>query len=430
MRISVNLPEAERDSTRPSDRTPRTPRATLPELAPARVHRIAVVRALQLGDLLAAVPALRAVRRRYPRAEITLIGLPWAAAFASRYSAYVDRFLTFPGWPGIIECEYDQRRTDAFVREQRDYGYDLALQMHGSGGASNPFTLALGARVTAGYYEGTPPAGLTLAAPYPDDQPEPLRQLWLARLVGCRSLSPRPEFPLTPADEAEARALLGPLEGDADDADDVDDAGPGAPMIGVHVGARPPSRRWAPERFASLADALVERHGARIALTGGPDEADLIAATQRHMRFPSVSLAGKTSLGGLAAVLARLTLFVSNDTGAAHVAYAVGTPSVTIFGPADVRRWAPLGASRHAIVRVPVECSPCSYWECPIDHRCLGRVTPDLVLAACDRVMRATSRRSSSRPHPPLEWSVGLAEAAGAGETRRPEHMTPKGATA
>jgi ADP-heptose:LPS heptosyltransferase len=95
-----------------------------------------------------------------------------------------------------------------------------------------------------------------------------------------------------------------------------------------------------------------------------------------------VNMAGKTSLGGLAALIDRLDLFISNDTGPAHIAYALGTPSITIFGPADYRRWAPLVQSLHRIVRHPVACSPCGYWDCPIDHRCLRKVYPGSLIEA------------------------------------------------
>jgi ADP-heptose:LPS heptosyltransferase len=99
------------------------------------------------------------------------------------------------------------------------------------------------------------------------------------------------------------------------------------------------------------------------------------------MRHQPLDLAGKTSLGGLAALIARMRLFIGNDSGPAHLAEAVGTPSVTLFGPTDPRRWAPLDQRAHPIVREPVGCSPCAYSDCPIDHRCLRRITPDEVIA-------------------------------------------------
>jgi len=371
-------------------------------------RRIAVVRMLQLGDMLVAIPALRALRAGLPRAEITLIGLPWAESFARRYRGYVDRFVPFPGYPGIAEAPYDAERTACFLAAQRAYGYDLAVQMHGSGGDSNPFALDLGARVTSGYYAGSrAPDGLEPAAPYPDDLPEVVRNLGLIRLLDCPDLGGGLEFPLGEADRAEAArllALLGPKDG---------------PWVALHPGARSPARRWPPDRFAAVADHLIRDHGARIVLTGSADEVETarqvaegiphpplphaglhpwltgppdptrgsdgpahsLRARERGGRTRILDLAGHTSLGGLAAVLARLDLFIGNDTGPAHLAEAVGTPTVRVFGPADPLRWAPLDRRRHPIVRHAVACSPCAYWECPIDHRCLNLLDPARVVA-------------------------------------------------
>src|SRR5947209_18092225 len=100
-------------------------------------QRIAIFRALQLGDLLQAIPALRAIRTGFPKAEITLIGLPWAKSFTQRYDRYIDRFVEFVGFSGISEVEVIPSRIASFIQEQQVYGYDLAIQMHGSGRTSN-----------------------------------------------------------------------------------------------------------------------------------------------------------------------------------------------------------------------------------------------------------------------------------------------------
>src|SRR5437899_6359132 len=150
------------------------------------IERIAIFRALYLGDLLLAVPALRSIRARFPQAEITLIGLPWAAAFAWRFSGCIDRFVEFVGYPGIDEVEVEPERTRNFLAEQRAYGYDLVIQMHGSGSTSNACALALAGRVTAGYYQDRPIEGLALGLPYPKDGPEVMRNLGLAQLLGCQ----------------------------------------------------------------------------------------------------------------------------------------------------------------------------------------------------------------------------------------------------
>ncbi len=337
--------------------------------------RIAIFRALQLGDMLVAVPALRAIRAGFPHAEITLIGLPWAASFARRFRRYVDRFVEFVGFPGIDEVEVVPERTARFLTRQHAYRYDLVIQMHGSGQASNAFALALGGSMTVGYYEGTMPAQFTLGAPYPHNQPEVLRNLGLAKLLGCPSYDARLEFPLCNEDRAEAAMLLRRLPR-AD-----------RPWIGLHAGARPPARRWPVEYFASVGDRFARLYNAQVILTGGPDEKSTVQKVMELMKTRPLSVAGETSLGGLTALISELDLFISNDTGPAHVANAIDTPSVTIFGPADYLRWAPLDQVRHPIVRRPVKCSPCDYWECPIDHRCLRWVTPEMVVETAERLL-------------------------------------------
>ena len=335
-------------------------------LTPPR--RIAILRALQLGDLLVAVPAFSAIRKHFPEAEITLIGLPWAASFVHRYSHYLDRFVAFAGYPGIQEQPFKAKHTAHFLAEQRNYHYDLVIQMHGSGQASNALALDLGAKQTVGYYEGTQPPGLTQGAPYPHDKHEIWRNLGIASLLGCSHLDPHLEFPLFEEDHAEAAALLRSLPR------------AGRPWIALHSGSRPPARRWPIEYFAAVANNLVQRFNAQIILTGSPDEEQTVQAVLAHIKSPALNLAGKTSLGGMAALMSKLDLFISNDTGPSHIACAVDTPSITLFGPADFRRWAPLDTIRHPFVRRPVACSPCGYWKCPIDHRCLRWLSPEMVL--------------------------------------------------
>ena len=361
-------------STPPLQHLPNVSHQSIP--AKNTVKRIAIFRALQLGDMLQAIPAIRAIRSGFPNAEITLIGLPWAEFLIQRFPAYLDRFAAFAGFPGITEVAVDPERTARFIEDQRAYGYDLAIQMHGSGRISNGFVLALEAGMTVGYYEDQPPAQLTLGAPYPDDQPEALRNLGLAKLLGCPVAAPSLEFPLFEQDYREAAELLHRLPST------------GGPRIGLHTGARVPARRWPEAYFASLADELARRYNAQILLTGAANESETISKVIACMRTQPVNLVGKTSLGGLAALIRLLDLFISNDTGPAHLAYALVTPSITIFGPADDRRWAPLQQSHHLIVRHPVACSPCAYWECPfIDHPCLSHITSAQVMTVADKLL-------------------------------------------
>ena len=338
------------------------------------VRRLAIVRALHVGDLLLAVPALRALRTGFPAAEITLIGLPWAQDFVSRFRRYVDRLREFPGYPGLLEVDAVPARTRAFLDEERAHRYDLVVQMHGNGRASNPFALELGAKRVVGYYETSPPDGLWLGARYPDDRHEIERDLGLAKLLGLPGDDVRLDFPLFEDDIRTATSLLSPID-------------PSRLTVGLHVGARPPARRWPIERFAAVGDALAERFGAQIVVTAGPGEEGAARATGGAMAHPSLNLAGQTTLGSLAAVIRHCALFISNDTGPAHLAVAVDTPSVTVFGPADRRRWAPLDQTRHPIAFQDVDCSPCPHWECPIDHRCLRRVEAAQVIALANHLI-------------------------------------------
>ncbi len=347
------------------------------------VQRIAIFRGLYLGDFLVAVPALRAIRKRFPDAEITFIGLPWAKELVRRYDRYLDRFVEFVGYPGIREVATNEERIRAFIAEQQLYGYDLAIQMHGSGGSSNPFVHTLGARMTAGSYEGEQPAFLDFGAIYPQDEHEVWRNLRLAEMLGCTELQTELEFPLFEEDHVEATTLLRDLP-HAD-----------RPWIGLHPGARPPARRWPAEYFALVADELARRFNAQIVITGGPGEEAIVQNVIERVHVPVLNLTGKTSLGGLAGVISMLDLFISNDTGPAHLSHAVERPSITLFGPADYARWAPLDTVLHPTLRRIVECSPCGYWECPIDHRCLRWLTPSMVIGQAERFLNSNSKHIS-----------------------------------
>lgn len=350
-------------------------RETVPIPARHNILRIAVIRALHLGDFLLAVPAFRSLRAGFPRAEISLIALPWSRPFVDRFHRYLDRHVEYVGYPGLGEVEMDPARVRQFLDEQRDYAYDLVVQMHGSGDSSLPFALALGGRLTAGYYSGRRPTDLTIGRPYPADQPEVLRNLGLAHMLGCPDTGTDLDFPLLDEDREGLVRAVPRL------------ARYPRPWFGLHPGARPDARRWPPEYFGRVGTELLERYGGTIFVTGGPGEDETVREVRQRVGGRSVNLAGRTSLGSLAALISMLDLYISNDTGPAHMAVALDTPSITIFGPADHRRWSPLDAERHPVVRHPVACSPCTHWTCPIDHRCLRRLRPEVVLEAVERLL-------------------------------------------
>lgn len=317
-----------------SSRAGQPPLPPLPD--PTSVRKIAVFRAIFLGDLLCATPALGALRSRFPDAEISLIGLPWAADLVRRLPS-LDRLEAFPGYPGLPEVPYDAGRTEAFFARTRAYGYDLAIQLHGSGGIGNGFVRDLGAAATLGYRLDPNDDRVTLGLPWDPDEHEAARWLRLVGVVGATTDTVRYDFPIADDEIATATTLLAPMAGHG-------------PLIGLHVGAKEEARRWPVASFATLADRLWREHGARIVLTGGDPERDLTAAVASASHGPSLDLAGKTDLGVFAAVIAGLDLLVTNDTGASHLAAASGIPSVVLFGPSRPYQWAPPDHDRHTVV--------------------------------------------------------------------------------
>ncbi|MGE4336722.1 MAG: glycosyltransferase family 9 protein [Pigmentiphaga sp.] len=333
------------------------------------IHCIAVLRALQLGDLLCCVPALRALRAAYPRAHISLIGLPGARELAQRFERYIDELLVFPGIAAFPEQSAREAELPAFYAEARARHFDLALQLHGSGAQSNAVVRRLGARYWAGF---VPDAGQAVAGwrlPWPDDLPEPRRYTALIRHLGFPVQDETLELPVSADEIAAARRLL--LE---------HELAPARTIV-LHGGARLASRRWPAECFAQVADALT-RNGWQIALTGAAPDAPIVRDIAARCRLAPVDLCGRTSLGVLAALLGQVRLLIANDTGISHVAAAVGAPSVIVACGSDAARWAPLNRTLHHVLAAPVSCRPCAHRVCPTGHECATAITPAHLMAS------------------------------------------------
>lgn len=331
--------------------------------------KIAVFRALQLGDLLCAIPALRAIRAAYPEARVALIGLPWARELAMRFSRYFDGFLEFPGFPGMPERSPDVSSIPRFFDKASSEKFDLVLQMHGSGELSNPLAVLMGGALTAGFYRpGHYRPDAQRFFPWRDDEHEVLRWLRLVRELGIEERGSELEFPLAGRDWTEWRALrLGDY-------------------AVLHAGSQLASRRWPAERFAEVGDALAAQ-GFQVVLTGAGSERQVTAKVRQAMREPAVDLAGRTTLGGLAALIARARLVVCNDTGVSHVAAATRTPSVIVACGSDPKRWAPLDHERHRVLYEEVACRPCAHAECPIGHLCALAVSARRVVEETRRAL-------------------------------------------
>jgi heptosyltransferase-2 len=294
------------------------------------------------------LPALRALRDRYPDAEITVLAKPWVADL-------------YQGWRIV---PYNGFRWE-LIRQLRREQFDLAVLFPNSFSSAAIAWLA-GAKRIVGYDRD----GRGLLIPYPIELPAPGHELYyyLELLKRAGIIDAVPEVTEILFDgNAEARARGEAL---------FRAAGIELPVVGVSPGAAFGSaKRWLPERFAEAAKRL----GGSVAVFGSPAEQDLCdeVATQAGGH----SFAGSTTLREFIDMVAACRVFLCNDSGAMHIAYAVGVPSVTIFGPTNEFATGPTGSTAR-IVREPVECAPCGLRECPIDHRCMARVTVDRVVRA------------------------------------------------
>lgn len=308
-------------------------------------ERIVILRALQLGDLLNAVPAFRALRAAFPNSHIALVGLPWSEEFVRRFHAYLDEFIRFPGIPGFPEQPPDVAGWPAFLSAMQARSFDLVIQMQGSGEIANTLVSLWGAKKSAGFYlpgQYCPDPNYFLA--YPEHEPEAWRHLRLMEFLGISLQGDELELPIFQEDWNAFQKL-------------EERHGLQKNYVCIHPGSRGRERRWPPQHFAVVADRLAER-GYQVVLTGTEAEANLTASVALHMHAAAIDLAGKTNLGTLGAVVSRAQLVVSNDTGISHVAAALKTPSVILFPIPESNRWAPRNERLHKRIWQAMPLSP------------------------------------------------------------------------
>ncbi|MGA5699315.1 glycosyltransferase family 9 protein [Peterkaempfera bronchialis] len=338
-----------------------------------------MLRALGLGDLLTAVPALRALRRAHPGREIVLAA-PARLAEAAAATGAVDR---------VLPAEAPGRG----VPERLDWTGpppETAVDLHGNGPPSRQLLQRLQpGRLLAFAHPDTPDSPDTPGTP---DTPTGRAPQWRddehERIRWCRLLT----WYGIPADPDDLRITApGP-------------ASPAPDAIVLHPGADAGARRWPAARFAEVAAALTAR-GRRVVVTAGPGEAQLARQVADLAGLPAAQVLGAPgglTFGGLAAVLAQARALVVGDTGPAHLATALGTPSVVLFGPVAPRLWGPPALTRHRALWHPDPGSPLrpgdAHGRRP-DRRLL-RITPAEVLDALD-ALPAPAAAWRPRPGPP-----------------------------
>ncbi|TWR31537.1 glycosyltransferase family 9 protein [Mucilaginibacter pallidiroseus] len=306
------------------------------KLPPSEIKKIAVFRALQLGDMLCIIPAIKALRNAYPDANIVLLGLPWGKSFTERFNTYFDGFIHFPGYPGLPEQELNPKDFTAFLKRIQDEEFDLVLQMQGNGSIINPMIELFGAKYTAGYTtQGhyAPDSGLFMQ--YPNEGHEIDRHIKLMEFLGIESQGNDLEYPLTTADYNALDELHL----------DIEPKG----YVCVHPGSRGSWRQWPVQYFAALADYCIEQ-GLKVVLTGIPQEAEIIDAVIGHMRHEPINTVGKTSMGAVAVLIQNAAMLISNCTGVSHIASAFKTPSIVISMDGEPHRWGPLDTRVHRTI--------------------------------------------------------------------------------
>ncbi len=355
----------------------------------ATIRRILVVKLDHIGDFITSLPALRALRARFPGARITALVAPASVAMA-RQEASIDEVLEFTffhqrsveGQAAVTDQDYA-----ALGARLAPYGFDMAidLRMHLE---TRPVLRHSGAGFLVGYdQEGRYPwldvrlewDADAQSRPKPAHVSERLLSLVDAAAQACRALPP---FAVPAVRDAASVAPLARLPADF----------LAKRLVCIHPSVGNPIRRWAPANFAALIDLLADAEDIHAVLIGSADEQacarEVLGAVVAQDRV--ISLVGSLSLAELAEVMSACVLFVGNNSGPKHLAASLGVPTLGIHsGVVDAQEWAPLGGAAMALQR-KVVCSPCYLAfesECPRGMACLTGIKPRDALAACRRLL-------------------------------------------
>jgi heptosyltransferase II len=373
----------------------------LKELKPGTIDRLLVRGTNWVGDAVMSLPALKLLRQVFPSAHISLLVLPWVSGIYEGQQ-FVDKVLTYDrsgrhhGMAGRIRL----------IRELRREPFDVAILFQ------NAFEAALLTRLAgipfrAGYDRDG--RGWLLSHPVPvDPRVTRLHQAYyyldlVEQLVG----RPRQSLQIQGSHE-NFTSNRGPWpdisikvqssrQGIAREKLERMGLNLQKKLVGVNPGAFYGSaKRWFSERYAALLDRLIRNLLVEIAVFGAPNELAIAQTIQSQMLSHAVILTGKTDLAELIAMISLCDLFITNDSGPMHLAAALGIPTLAIFGPTDEIATGPLSPAA-VVLKKRVECSPCLLRECPIDHRCMTRMTVDEVFEQAERMLRMPAGAAPAR---------------------------------
>jgi heptosyltransferase-2 len=341
------------------------------------IERVLIRGTNWIGDVVMTLPAVAAVRRTWPGAQVAVLAKPWVAE-VYRLSPDVDEVVVFqdPGRHGGIPGKL------RLANELRRRRFDCAILFQNAIEAAILARLA-GIPLRAGYNSD----GRGLLLTHAVRRTQAIRQvhqidyyLEMVRALGCPSAGR--EVRLRPGSDYQetAEALFGQYG-----------IGTGHPLIGLAPGAAyGPAKKWFPERFAAVADLLIDAVEAQAVLFGSGGDRESTAAVARNARHPLIDVAGRTNLKEAIALISRCSLFLANDSGLMHVAGALGVPTVAIFGSTNPVTTSPVGA-KSVVIHRGVPCSPCLKPVCPTDFRCMEQIGVEEVYEAARKLLDGSS---------------------------------------
>jgi heptosyltransferase-2 len=338
------------------------------------IKRLLVRSTNWIGDAVMTTPAVRAIRRNFPDARISLLAKPWVAPVFA-HSPHVDEIIVYDAM-GRHRGALGPLR---LARDLHRQGFDAAILLQN---AIEAALIAFMARIPVRIGFDTDARRLLLTHPVRCTKAiKAIHQtgyyLKILEGVGLATWEQSLELHLGEADRRQALRILAShgIEG-------------GRPLIGLNPSATfGPAKQWFPERYAALGERLHRRYDAAIVIFGGPADRDLGQSITGMMACPVIDLSGRTSLGEAMALIDRCSAFVTNDSGLMHVAAALDTPLVAIFGSTNSTTTSPYSPTSR-IVRVSIECSPCMQPVCPLGHmNCMREVSVDMVSAAVEGLL-------------------------------------------
>ncbi|OCL25587.1 lipopolysaccharide heptosyltransferase II [Orenia metallireducens] len=331
----------------------------------SKVKRILIIDLLYLGDLIFLTPFIRNLRNKYPKAKIDMI-VNSSFFDIIEGNPYLDQVYAY-------NKKWSIKESWSFARRLSQNNYDLGLNPHG-----NWRTALLLKVINPAYTIGFGGKGRGI---WLDQELAPADNMHMVDVylnflaeIGFESIDNQGIELQVNQEASENMADFLQKHGIKDE----------DRVVGLNTGGSWPTKQWTKDGFAQLGDRLQEEFKAKVIFFGGPGDVERVNEIVKMMNTTPIIATGKTTLKELAALAARCDLFISGDTGPVHVAAAVGTPTIALFGPSDEQKYRPYGQN-HQVIENGIDCRPCGHHHCPLEHhKCLEEISAEDVLKRVD----------------------------------------------